>query len=218
MPDYSKGKIYALKTYQSDDVYIGSTTQALCQRKGGHKRNFNRYKKGKYCYVTSFKLCEYDDMYIELIENYPCATQEELHKREGEIIREINCVNKVIAGRSKKQWYEENKERLNQKSKENYLANKEKYNAMSRERYQKNKEIQLAKQGEKYTCECGKTLTIGKKSRHEKSRKHIEYLNGINISDQTRKYTCECGSHIRMDNKHHHLKSKKHVAYLESFK
>ena len=29
MPDYSKGKIYCLRSFQTDDVYIGSTAKPL---------------------------------------------------------------------------------------------------------------------------------------------------------------------------------------------
>ena len=35
-------------------------------------------------------------------ENYPCENEEQLNKREGEIIREIGTVNKQIAGRTHK--------------------------------------------------------------------------------------------------------------------
>lgn len=131
-------------------------------------------------------------MYIELIEDFPCETKAELLKREGEFIREMDCINKHIAGRSKKQyvkdnaekvkkykqkWCEENKDRLKIDKRQNYEDNKAKYNAQSKANYQKNKEKQLASQAVKYTCGCGKTLTTGKKARHAKSQKHIKYLN-----------------------------------------
>lgn len=30
MPDYNKGKIYSLRSHQTNDIYIGSTCQKLC--------------------------------------------------------------------------------------------------------------------------------------------------------------------------------------------
>jgi aspartate carbamoyltransferase regulatory subunit len=36
------------------------------------------------------------DAYIELIEYFQCDTKEELSKREGEIMRSMDCVNKCI--------------------------------------------------------------------------------------------------------------------------
>lgn len=233
MPNYQKGKIYALRSHQTDDVYIGSTCQLLCQRKGGHKVKAKRWKNGKCKYVcTSHILCEYDDMYIELVENYPCNSKTELLRREGEIIRQTeHCINKAIAGRTSKEyvkdnlektkaykqrWHKENKERMNAKSKQNYLDNKERYNAQSKANYQKNKAKQLAKQAKKYTCECGKTLSIGKRARHEKSRKHIAFINGENISDPSRKYTCKCGAVISKHSKRGHEKSQKHIKAIEA--
>ena len=39
---------------------------------------------------------------IELFENFPCNSKEELNKKEGQIIREIGTINKQIAGRTYK--------------------------------------------------------------------------------------------------------------------
>jgi hypothetical protein len=36
----------------------------------------------------------------------------ELDKREGEYIRNNNCINRCIAGRTQKEYYEENKEKI----------------------------------------------------------------------------------------------------------
>jgi hypothetical protein len=38
----------------------------------------------------------------------------ELDKREGEHIRNNNCINKYIAGRTMKEYYEDNKEKIKQ--------------------------------------------------------------------------------------------------------
>ena len=46
----------------------------------------------------------FDDFYIELYENYPCNSKEELNKREGEVIREIGTLNSNIAGRTKEEY------------------------------------------------------------------------------------------------------------------
>ena len=197
MPNYQNARIYALKSNQTDNIYIGSTCQKyLCQRKCQHMVKHRRLKNGKSKQrCASFKICEYDDMYIELIENYPCDTKEELFQREGELIRETeNCVNYRIAGRTKKQYTEDNKEKVEEYQKQyqidhqerikeqkrlNHLKNKESRNALSKAYYEKNKEAQLARQSVKYTCGCGKTLTTGKKSRHAKSQKHIKYLTSL---------------------------------------
>jgi hypothetical protein len=114
MPDYQQGKIYALRSHQTEDVYIGSTTQPLALRFAGHK--MMRAK------CTSLVMFQYPDVYIELIELCPCNTKEELNKREGEIIRTTNCVNKNIAGRSAKQYWEENRDRILAAKREQYKS------------------------------------------------------------------------------------------------
>jgi hypothetical protein len=91
MPDYSKGKIYKLWSPQGGEKYIGSTTETLARRKQTHKR----------LNCSSKILFEkYDDVRIELIEEYPCKNKMELNRREGEHIRNNDCVNKSIAGRT----------------------------------------------------------------------------------------------------------------------
>jgi hypothetical protein len=59
---------------------------------------------------------KYDDVRIELIEEFPCENKMELNAREGYYIRTLDCVNKVIPGRtqkeSNKKWREEIKKKL----------------------------------------------------------------------------------------------------------
>ena len=194
MPNYQNGKIYTLRSYQTDDVYIGSTTQSLAVRKGGHRRDYTNYLKGENCFVTSFNIIKFDDCYIELIENYPCISRNELERREGQLIREMECVNKCIAGRTPKEYYERNKkaiaeqqkkwreankEVMAEKSKEYREANKEKIAENKKKYYELNKEVISEKNKEKYNCECGSVLRKSDKSRHESTKKHKEYMNTI---------------------------------------
>ena len=113
---YSTGKIYALRSHQTEEVYIGSTIEKLCIRKGKHMAKFKAHLLGKMYkndhmgIYTSYKLCKYDDMYIELIEDCPCDTKEQLNRREGEIIRSTpHAVNKRIEGRTRQEYKEDMK-------------------------------------------------------------------------------------------------------------
>jgi hypothetical protein len=108
MPDYSKGKIYSIRSHQTDDIYIGSTVTTLSLRLSEHKSKY----KHNILSSASRELLKYDDVYIELIEEYPCDNKEQLNKREGEHIRNNKCVNKVIAGRTQKEYNEEHKEEI----------------------------------------------------------------------------------------------------------
>jgi hypothetical protein len=133
--DYKNGKIYAIRNHQTEQIYIGSTTQTLTKRLSHHKNN-----KG----CSSCKIIQYRDAYIELIELFPCNSKEELNKKEGEHIRINNCVNKNIAGRTPKeykaQYYEENKEKSREKHKQYYENNKEKIREQQKQYYENNKE------------------------------------------------------------------------------
>ena len=50
--------------------------------------------------------------YIELIEECPCENKEQLRKREGHFIREIGTLNMCQAGRTPKEYEEENKDKI----------------------------------------------------------------------------------------------------------
>ena len=143
-PNYQNGKIYKIYSYENDDVYYGSTVETLSRRMGHHKNAYKRYKEGNYHYVTSFNILEYDSSIIELVENYPCNNKEELLQREGYYIRNNNCINKQIAGRTRKEcskeYHQQNKEQLNKNKKEYYKQNKEQILQRQKEYYEINKE------------------------------------------------------------------------------
>ena len=113
--DYSKGKIYTIRSPQTEQIYIGSTTQSLAQRLSKHRYSYKAYK-AKMCkssYTTSYNILKYDDHYIELLELCPCTYKAELHRRENQLIRaHNNCVNKIQPGRTDKEYYEDNKEKI----------------------------------------------------------------------------------------------------------
>ena len=120
MPDYKNGKIYCIRSYLTDDVYIGSTTSPLSTRMVSHRTKF---KNG--IYITSQEILKHGDAYIELVEDYPCDNKEQLHRREGQVIRATDkCVNKFIAGRTHAEWCHDNREAYLQQKTEYYQANK----------------------------------------------------------------------------------------------
>jgi len=94
MPDYSKSKIYKIQSAsQPDVVYYGSTTQKyLSTRMADHRATF---KRGEY--RSSHEILKRPDAKIILVENFPCASKDELLKREYEYIQQNNCVNSYTA-------------------------------------------------------------------------------------------------------------------------
>jgi hypothetical protein len=114
MPDYQNSKIYQIICSETGDTYVGSTTQTLAQRKSQHVSKFNQRKKGKGDGTSSYDIIERGNYRIELIELFPCDNKEELHAREGHFIREMLCVNKIVAGRTRSEYRNENREEINE--------------------------------------------------------------------------------------------------------
>jgi len=171
MPNYQNSKIYKICSYQTDDIYIGSTTQKLCKRLVGHKSRAIAYKKTGKKHTSSCELLsKFNDCYIELIIECPCDNREQLLRIEGEYIRKMNCVNKNIAGRTDAQYYQDNKEKIKEKYNPEH---KKKYNKIYRET---NKEKIKAHKSIKHPCKCGAYYTNGHRNRHERTKKHINKL------------------------------------------
>jgi transcriptional regulator of heat shock response len=101
-------------------------------------------------YYSSFELYALGDVYIELLENYPCKTKDELLKREGELQRNHidNIINSNIAGRTIKQWRIDNKEQTDAKVKEYYIKNKKAIEETKKKWNDENKEKVLKRQAE----------------------------------------------------------------------
>jgi hypothetical protein len=157
---YYQGKIYKITSPHTDKIYIGSTTQPLRKRLNEHKNN-------KIKSITSAELFKLGDCKIELIEEYPCESRKELTRREGiYILNNPNCVNKHVAGRTKKE-----------SARIDYLKNKEHYKRQAVETKKRNKEHIQQQYKEKFICECGGHYTKYHKNRHLKTTKHIQFIN-----------------------------------------
>lgn len=139
MIDYSNGKIYKICDVNEIMVYIGSTTQDLCERMAQHRRDYKRYKNGKINCITVFQIFEkfgIENCKIYLVENICCENKEQLLQMEAKYIRELQCVNKCIPDRTAKEYYLDNKNKILEYKKQHYLNNKEK----KKEYYLNNKE------------------------------------------------------------------------------
>ena len=58
------GRVYTIRSHQTDDIYIGSTTQTLSQRMTDHRKNYKQYLDKKRNYITSYEIVQYEDAYI----------------------------------------------------------------------------------------------------------------------------------------------------------
>ena len=173
MPDYTKGKIYKLVSHQTDNIYIGSTCQPLCERKSKHKNAYKRFQSGKFKYITSYEIVKFDDVQIILLENCPCENREQLLARERFYIENTNnCINKHIPTRTKKEHYEDNKEKNAEKRKEYVKKNADKIKQYKVEWREQNKEKIKKNGNEVYICSCGMEVRKNYKYDHERTKIH----------------------------------------------
>jgi len=150
MVNYANGKIYKIVSDQIDKCYVGSTTKKyLSDRMGKHRTDYRRHKRGTMNYLTSFEIMKYDDAKIVLLECHPCVSKDELHARERHYIESLDCVNKRVEGRTRKEivkaCYENNKEKRLRREKENRINFRE---------YRM----------ERCLCECGRSYRRSNKS------------------------------------------------------
>ena len=202
---YNRGKIYRIVDIGYNKCYIGSTIEDLKQRMAKHRDKYKQYKQGKYGKTMSFDLFdEYgvENCKIELIEMFSCNSKMELEAREGYYIKNEECVNKCIVGRTEKQWREDNKDRLKQYKEDNrdrILAIKKKHRETHKEE-----------------------IAVKMKEWREKNKEEIKDYNKqyrLNNIEKIKNYSypdiqCVCGVIVGYNHKATHLKSKHHQAYL----
>jgi len=170
---YDKGKIYKLWSYETDDIYIGSTTNTLVNRLCEHKSGYKRWKAGKQHYLSSCQLFERGDVMIELLENFPCECKEELNAREGFYIRQEKCVNKQLMGRTRKEYYEDNREAIMKRTKEYYEENKEAIGVKTKEYAEKNKE-KIAQKNKEYYENNKEVISVKTKEYRKENKEKIK--------------------------------------------
>jgi hypothetical protein len=108
------GRIYKIVSSECDDCYIGSTTKQVIDCFRVHKCGYNAYLAGNYKYDSSFEVLKFADASIELIHEGLFDSRQDLAQFEGEIIRTTpNAINKNMAGRSVKQYQQDNLEQIN---------------------------------------------------------------------------------------------------------
>ena len=159
MNKYHNGKIYKIVDVGYNKQYIGSTTESLSQRMARHRATYNHFLKGNKGHGTNcFELFDefgVENCKIELIVLCKCETKDELLREEGEHIKNNECVNKIVSGRTRKEYLEDNKEyfkeynkQYQEKHQEDIRKNKKAYHQNNREQilsrvkehYQNNKE------------------------------------------------------------------------------
>ena len=174
--DYSKTVIYKIvcKDVDIKECYVGQTT-SFDKRKSHHKSDCNNVN-GKYynLYVYQF-IREYngwDNWSMIEIEKFNAIDKLDANKRERYWIETLqSTLNKYLPTRTKKEYYEENKEQI----KEYYEQNKEQIKEQKKQYREQNKE-QISKQKKQYCEQHKEQIKEYKKIWYQKKKSNVTSL------------------------------------------
>lgn len=153
-------KIYC-KDETITDCYVGSTDN-FDRRCGEHikrcnNQNSKEYNKKVYKYIRDHG--GFDNFIIE-----PIIECDESNRYEAEVhyFLQLNAkLNTYWPRRSKKQYYNDNKEHIAETKKQHYIDNRE---------------LITEKAKTKIQCDCGVSYSYNNKTQHYRSQKHQNYI------------------------------------------
>jgi hypothetical protein len=92
--EFRSGKIYKIQCKDDDTLtYIGSTINSLNERFGHHKGDSKTFPNRLFYKNVLQRKNKWDDWFIELVEYYPCNSEEELIEREELHIAKMGTLN-----------------------------------------------------------------------------------------------------------------------------
>ena len=207
MKDFTEGKIYKIFNSITDETYIGSTTQPLCNRMKNHRNDHNNPNKSHYNFklYKCFREHDVENFYIELIEKCPCSSKEELLAREGYWIRNASpSLNVQIPGRTAKQYYQDNKEQILVQVKKYREDNREVVLEKNRNYCTQIRDNPEYKQKQKEYYETNNEyIKLYVKQYSEKNKEKLKLHRAEQIQ-------CECGCMISRQHLERHKRSPKH--------
>jgi hypothetical protein len=211
---YQNGKIYKIVDNGYNKCYIGSTCETLSMRMVRHRAQFNQWKQGKnHRPTTSLYIFEefgVNNCKIELLENFPCESKEQLLKQEGFHIKNTECVNKRIECQTRKEYRDIHKEDMKQYR----LNNKEIIAEQTHQYWINNKERMREWRNEKFRCDtCNGFYTRNSKTTHEKTEKHLNALKGL---ESTGLVCSVCRCTYTWGHRRRHERSVRHIQALEA--
>ena len=197
MSNFQEAKIYKVINKLNSEIYVGSTTLDLDKRMIKHKCDAKQRPHLSKFY-TFMNETGIDNFEIELIEDYPCETQEELRKREGKIIKAMATLNQRVAGRTPTEYSKEYRQtkkdkinkRRNERRKENPEKTKEEYKKYAKLYRERHPEKIKEKASERIECECGGSYRRSDKSQHIQSKKHLKALGFFNEKEYKQSKQC----------------------------
>jgi hypothetical protein len=185
--DYSKTLIYKIVCNDLSilECYVGHTTD-FTRSKSEHKRTCNN-EKGKYYYTKVYTTIRENGGWIcwRMIETekYPCKDINEATAKERECFERLNSnLNTQHPNRSVQEYHETNRDEIRIQQKQYYAASKEEVAINKRQYNSDHKEEIATRRRQTFTCECGEISTWDHKSRHLKTKFHLQYMESIMLT------------------------------------
>jgi hypothetical protein len=189
--DYAKTIIYKIvcNDLNITECYVGHTTDFVCRKQGHKNRCIN--ENGKKYNLKLYRIIRDNGGWVNYsmieIEKYPCNDVNEAKKKEREWFEIINSkLNTYSPQRRqntleeyKKQWAEDNRDRIIEHKKQNYESNKEELLLKQKQYRESHKEIIRERKRKTYSCDCGKITTIDNKGQHLRTKFHMQFITGI---------------------------------------
>ena len=144
--NFMNSKIYKITNDFNNEVYIGSTCNALNKRFSQHKCNAIKSKtKQDYPLYKLMNEIGSDRFRMDLIEEWEAKDKQEIRQKEGKYIRDMGTINKRVAGRTIQEYQEDNKEKYQEIKKKSAEKHKEANTIRKKQWYEDNKQKVLEK-------------------------------------------------------------------------
>jgi|DEB0MinimDraft_6_1074348.scaffolds.fasta_scaffold12927_1 hypothetical protein len=236
MPDYSKTVIYKIKhneDYDDINIYVGSTTN-FKGRKHRHKSNCNNensknYNNPIYQYIRDNG--GWEQFVMIPIEEYSCNSKKEKEIKERYYIDLLKPkLNKNLPTRTRKEWREDNKQKIKEYREDNKELILEKYKEWCENNKEKIKEYRENNKeliSEKYKewrennkekiKERAKEYRENNKEKIKEREKEWYENNKDKISERRKeKVECKCGSIVCKKDIKIHERTQKHKNFMLS--
>ena len=221
------GKVYKLESDDTEQVYVGSTTQELDERFNDHVQKLKCFTSGSSDqWYSSFELMQHADVSIVLLEDVQCADLEELRKREQYHIDDNDSVNVCKAHCTAedlllyhKAWRARNREQINAANRRRYAANPEKYKAACTKWRNEHREEINQKYRDTYDSAKNVAKVMKYRATHkEQVNKYKRELYQKKKDQMLAKTACGCGGSFDSTHKSRHIKSARHVKWAQAQK
>jgi len=228
MSCYDNAVIYVIKVIEK--LYVGSTNN-YPKRETDHARFMNVNAPNLYETIRAndFKYT------IEIYKEYPCADRTELRKEEQRCINELGGLDCLLNMKNawvdtqvyRKEYRENNKDKIKIQKAEEYQRNKETYKASFAE-YRATHKEEIAERNKNYYEDNKEQILQQQKEYHEANKEEINIKRReasktpeakAKKKEQDKKsgsvkIECDCGSLITKYNKQAHCKTQKHKNFM----